>query len=452
MPNEEVVSIEAKEPTKKFRPRKKPIEKDAPTRQPRPSPKPAPVTESMIEGLKPKSDIKNLKRTEPRNEPLDIREVLELGLYGLSLRPGKLHYRVDASGYADLVKATYAEYNALDRYFERTVTPAMFEYYCFSLYWKRIYKLKFEAGTDTHRTYRQLEAVFPSGLITPGPIAAWLAGLGGFTDPSGKQFELDVFEPLNNPCAQGIRGYFGAAGPQTAPHYACNLAPYFPIYRLYAENCTNTNWIDDHYDYILPGLIPGNGGLPNENLLGYSPLIKPHPDIVRNLRRLGITSRVDAQADESVVIDNPPPFIRGIPYIKDLAEYISGKLSTYKEIKTSPELPTNKTGSSTQIGYVEGNRKFTEQEVESFSAHQLAVKPGSAIPIMKYRINRYSTIEDPRPEVFPFSFLHVPQGWHAQINTYFTYGAQGRWNVDDFGISSVNGSLIAVEFAKKYRV
>lgn len=94
MPNEEVVLNEPKEPPKKFRPRKKPIDKDAPTRQPKPSP----VTESMIEALKPKSDIKTLKRTEPRNEPLDIPEVLVLGLSGLSLRPGILHYRVDASG------------------------------------------------------------------------------------------------------------------------------------------------------------------------------------------------------------------------------------------------------------------------------------------------------------------------------------------------------------------
>lgn len=106
MPNEENVSIEVKEPAKKFRPKKKPISRDAPTRQPKHSPQPAPVTESMLEGLKPKSDVKNLKKSEPRNEPLDIPEVLVLGLSGLSLRPEKLHYRVDASGYADLVKAT----------------------------------------------------------------------------------------------------------------------------------------------------------------------------------------------------------------------------------------------------------------------------------------------------------------------------------------------------------
>lgn len=280
----------------------------------------------MLEGLKPKVDKKSAKKTEPRNESLDIAEVLVLGLSGLSLRPGKLHYRIDASGFTDLIKATYAEYNALDRYFERTDTPAMFDYYCFSLYWKRVYQLKFEARTDTHRTYRKLEAVLPSGLVTPGPIAAWLAGMGAFTDPSGKQFELDVFEPLNNACAQGVRGYFGAVGPATAPHYACNLASYVPIYRLYAENCTNTGWINNHYDYTLPGLIPGNGGLPNENLLGYSPLIKPHADIVRNLRRLGITSTADNVDDDSVIINNPPPFICGIPYIKNLAEYISGKL------------------------------------------------------------------------------------------------------------------------------
>lgn len=227
--------------------------------------------------------------------------------------------------------------------------------------------------------------------------------MGAFTDPSGKQFELDVFEPLNNACAQGVRGYFGQVGPQTVPHYACNLAPYLPVYRLYAENCTNQNWIDNHYDYTLPGLIPGNNGLPNENLLGYAPLIRPHNDIVRNMRRLGIVSTADDPNDDSVIINNPPPFVRGIPYIKDLAEYISGKLSTYKEFKTSPDVPANRTGSSTQIAYVEvlpsgiledylRHRKLTEQEIETFAAHQLAVKPGSAIPVMKYRVNRRSTI------------------------------------------------------------
>lgn len=75
----------------------------------------------------------------------------------------------------------------------------------------------FDAGKDVHHTYRQLEAVFPLGLVMPGPIAPWLAGMGGFTDPSGKQFELDVFEPLNNPSAQGIYGYFGLVGPRTVP-------------------------------------------------------------------------------------------------------------------------------------------------------------------------------------------------------------------------------------------
>lgn len=95
------------------------------------------------------------KKTEPRNEPLDIPEVLVLGLSGLTLRPGKLHYRVDASGFLDLVRATYAEYNSLDRYFERTITPAMFEYYCTSLYWKRVYQLKFEAGTENIGNWKQ---------------------------------------------------------------------------------------------------------------------------------------------------------------------------------------------------------------------------------------------------------------------------------------------------------
>lgn len=148
------------------------------------------------------------------------------------------------------------------------------------------------------------------------------------------------------------------------------------------------------------------------------------------MRRLGIVSTADDPNDDSVIINNPPPFVRGIPYIKDLAEYISGKLSTYKEIKTSPDVPANRTGSSTQIGYVEvlpsgiledylRHRKLTEQEIETFAAHQLAVKPGSAIPVMKYRVNRRSTIAYTSPEVFPFSFpANIPNSWHAHINTY----------------------------------
>lgn len=88
-----------------------------------------------------------------------------------------------------------------------------------------------------------------------------------------------------------------------------------------------------------------------KNLLGYAPLIQSHNDIVR--KRLGIVSTADDPNDDSVIINNPPPFVRGIPNIKDLAEYISGKLSAYKEIKTSPYVPANRTGSSTQIGYVE---------------------------------------------------------------------------------------------------
>lgn len=99
MPTEdETVSNAKKDAPKKFRPWKKPIAKNAPSRQPKPSPEPTPVTETMLEGLKPKADIKNAKQTEPRNEPLDIPKVLVLGLSGLLLRPGKLHYRIDASG------------------------------------------------------------------------------------------------------------------------------------------------------------------------------------------------------------------------------------------------------------------------------------------------------------------------------------------------------------------
>lgn len=117
MPAEEP-PVQNEEPKKKFQPRRKTIQKDTPSRQEKPPSAPTPVTEAMIEGLKPKADIKSLKKTEPRNEPLDISEVLVLGLSGLSLRPGKLHYRIDASGLADIIKATYAEYNSLDRYFE----------------------------------------------------------------------------------------------------------------------------------------------------------------------------------------------------------------------------------------------------------------------------------------------------------------------------------------------
>lgn len=95
-----------KDAPKKFRPRKKPISKDTPSSQEKPPSEPTPFTETMIEAHKPKVDIKTAKKTEPRNEPLDIPEVLVLGLSGLNLRPGKLHYGIDASGYADIIKAT----------------------------------------------------------------------------------------------------------------------------------------------------------------------------------------------------------------------------------------------------------------------------------------------------------------------------------------------------------
>lgn len=165
---------------------KLPVQEEA---QERPIVPPSQPNPAMLESVKPKADINNLQKSQPRNEPLDISEVLVLGLSGLPLRPGKLNYRVDAFGFIVLFRATYAEYNALDRYFERTITPAMFEYYCISAYWKLVYQLMFDAGKDIHRTYRQLESVVPLGLVMPGPIALWLARMGGFTDPSGKQFE-----------------------------------------------------------------------------------------------------------------------------------------------------------------------------------------------------------------------------------------------------------------------
>lgn len=68
-----------KDAPKKFRPRKKPIPRDAPFCQEKLPSEPTPVTESMIEALKPKVDIKIAKKTEPRNELLDILEVLVLG-------------------------------------------------------------------------------------------------------------------------------------------------------------------------------------------------------------------------------------------------------------------------------------------------------------------------------------------------------------------------------------
>lgn len=449
---------------KRYRPSKKPIDPDMPSKQPGPTTTPVERTEAHVQGLKPKTDIKANKKTQPINDPLEIPETLVLGLSGLSLRPGKLRYRVDASGYIDLVRATYDEYNALDRYFERTISPAMFEYYCVSAYWLRCYQILFDSGRDVHRTYRQLQQVFPEDFVLPAPISAWLAGMGNFTDPAQRQFELDIQEPGPGASVGGITGGFGNIGPQNVHHYACNIAPAAILYRLYAENCTNTQWIDDHYLFVYPNqLAAGHGGIPNLNLLGWAPLVRPHQDVRRQLLRLGVTSRVNAVGDDHVIIDHAPPAVRGIPHIRGLVEYIAGKLTTYKEIKLMPTVPTNKVGSSTQIGYVESApaavdvaypqlSKITHQELTGYSAHQLGVKSGSAIPIMKYRINRRSTAEAPRPDVFPFSFANIPAGWHANINSYYHHGGQARWNIDDLNTSSVDGRLISEEFVHKYKV
>lgn len=237
---------------KRYRPCKKPISADMPTKQPQPAPAPIEKTDAFVQGLKPKTNPKENKKTTPVNDPLEIPETLVLGLSGLSLRPGKLHFKVDSSGYLDLVRATYDEYNQLDRYFERTITPAMFEYYCTCAYWLRYYQVLFDSGKDVHRTYMQLQQVFPEEFTLPSPISVWLAGIGNFTDPDQSQFELDITEPTNVAALAGIAGGFGQVGPANVQHYACNISLTAVLYLVYTENCTNTQWVDDHYLFTYP--------------------------------------------------------------------------------------------------------------------------------------------------------------------------------------------------------
>lgn len=121
---------------KRFRPRKTEIRPDEPTNQPDPTiPGRSQTAEDIID-LQPK--FLGRGATQPKNDTSDAAEMLSGVLMGLVFKPKKYSFYTNASGYLDLIDATWIDIQSTDRYFERNCSKAMYVYYCIILYWKSL--------------------------------------------------------------------------------------------------------------------------------------------------------------------------------------------------------------------------------------------------------------------------------------------------------------------------
>lgn len=440
----------------KFRPRKAALPADFPTRQP-PVQHPPRQPRNVEESLRPKH--LSTVPTPPKNDPCELDEVFVNGLSGMALRSQKLKFSVDFSGYLDLSDQVYNKIAGLDRYWQRSITPAMWNYYTVTMLWMRIFKIREQQGYDNSQLASRLRNALPDTIILPKPLMVYLQSIGDLLDPNQRQWEIELpLDLVHAPVAQNrlpFRGTYGQPTADTHWKYVTRPAPALSIVRIGIEIASRTAHFPDplRSSWQAQGLMNPAIGTeaihPTKNLLGWDKVSPPHADALRELDVMGITGVTNNAGQLTMQVPGIQHF-DNFPLLSTLINWISTKLGTVQGYPMDTNFPETRMGSTVQEGFCNFNRipeepdpltRWTTGQLCAYSTHQLSAKVGIAVALQRMRLDRPSDDDPTVPTTMGFIFTNdePPEDWAATNNALFLRGDQDRWNIPDFTLPEVNG-------------
>lgn len=230
----------------------------------------------------PKKDLRpkhlSTKFTKPDNTP----EVDTVYFPGMTLEQHNgFRFRTDDTGFDDLVTILYNEISCSHKSFSKTVSLVMFRYYCVTLLWLRKLQVAQKEGDDlVHQATFMERKLGTMELCLPVSIHSYLSNLGSYTTMSNIRWTLDVVLPYAGN-HNGITGHFGPYNTHRL-QYCGYLSPYITYKMCVLE-------ASQHLVFDMNEI-----GVPNhQNILGISPLVRVHPNILRVYHQSGLVTEGD---------------------------------------------------------------------------------------------------------------------------------------------------------------
>lgn len=157
-------------------------------------------------------------------------------------------FNADASGYVALVEREYYAMSDCDKYVTKEVSPSAFAYFHQVLWWYRVALMAKRRGEATFDQERLVQFVEGYDVVIGAGAAAYLAGMGEYTDVTGVHHYLTASEP-------GEDGHFGMITERTHRDYETKIAPAVSFQRVISDMALTVD--RDAQEFQMPdGIMP----------------------------------------------------------------------------------------------------------------------------------------------------------------------------------------------------
>lgn len=287
----------------------------------------------------------SIEYTTEKNDPLLAEFSIVDGVNGFLEVFQPREFQVDFSGLIVLLDSAYAAQTTADRSMAKYISRSMWNYYHIVLLWRKLLTVRARIGEElAHRD--SLYALIGEDFPCSTEIAAYLNGIGDFTDQDGARARLAVQGRLTATRYYGAAGSFGRVTEVNHYVYETLPSPLVALLRVRADLVysttvpvpNNTLW---NLPQALQPLTAYGAGMPTAQMLGWRA-----SERLTDTQR-GVLGAAGFEADDFGVNN-----IGNIPVNELLMQSIAGYIRSSKMqcFKT----PTNThTGSIAQVPFSE---------------------------------------------------------------------------------------------------
>jgi hypothetical protein len=341
----------------------------------------------------------------------------------------------------DLIKETFAHFEALDSRLRRSLPYGIYLLHCVTALHARLNEIE----RLNSRVYdRDFDIAFFSTKFVHHPaIVQYLAGLGNITTPEGEEFWLAA--PTARPT---VRGDFGRFTPATSTVYQAIPAPRL-VYEFIQAQLAPAHRHEVHWQIpegLRPEEVDGIEWLESENLLGWSPSFP-----ISNHERTAYSNYRFAPGV------TPNDRVSNYLFSPSMMSYTSLVLKSNIKLVTSEHNPGLRTGSLAQLPYLQSTdpidlvprQSYIHEEIDIHSRFSSPNSTASATAICAYRVER-TALDDGVLPYLGFSavspdddrtFVPAPPAYALQLNALFSSNQTPRLNMDYFQSPSFSRTI-----------
>lgn len=428
-------------------------------------------TQKAVPDLAPKNVSTDY--TAEKNDPLLAEFAITEGLTSFLEVFQPREFQVDYSGLLVLLDSSYAAQTTADRSLAKYVSRSMWNYYHVILLWRKLLVVRSSSG-DSIRERDSLNALIGDEFPASAEIAAYLNGIGNFTDQDGAYAKLQMQGRLLATRFFGAAGAYGRVEAGNHFVYETLPSPLVTMLRMQADlNYTEAANFNPVWD-LPPGLRPlaaVGAGAPTVQLLGWKPA-----------ERLTDVQRTGLQAAGFTADDFGVQNIGGIPVNELLMRTIAGYIRSSKTQCYKPPADSH-FGSVCQVPYSEkvltpddypvaaaeppAGEVAPEPQVEvnpnlllagklmrTSTCKQFSAHVASLSSTFRYRIKRLvrGPEEFPNRDMLAYRFpAEPPAGWLANANSVYEFGLGAVWDLRVFSMPEVSGIAMASKYCDGLR-